>query len=90
MVQRQRRAKRQLLSRAPDSPASHSREVLFSGLGGECMQKRAWHLFPHSYLFPVPPCSSQVRLLQSLDHPNIIRYMESFLDDDELVIVFEW
>lgn len=54
------------------------------------MQTRAWRLCPLSYFLPLPPCSTQVRLLQSLDHPNIIRYMESFLNDDELVIVFEW
>ena len=32
----------------------------------------------------------EVRLLQSLDHPNVIRYMDSFITENDLVIVFEW
>jgi serine/threonine protein kinase len=32
----------------------------------------------------------EVRLLESLDHPNIVSYLDSYLEGSELVIVFEW
>ncbi|KAJ1421397.1 kinase-like domain-containing protein [Ochromonadaceae sp. CCMP2298] len=35
-------------------------------------------------------CLKEVRLLQSLDHPNIVRYMDSFICENDLMIVYEW
>jgi NIMA (never in mitosis gene a)-related kinase len=35
-------------------------------------------------------CLKEVRLLQSLDHPNIVNFKDSFIDNNELLIIVEW
>lgn len=35
-------------------------------------------------------CLKEVRLLQSLDHPNIVSFKDSFVDNNDLFIIVEW
>ncbi|CAE8618105.1 unnamed protein product [Polarella glacialis] len=35
-------------------------------------------------------CMKEVKLLQSLDHPNIVKLLDSFIDQHELLIIVEW
>lgn len=35
-------------------------------------------------------CLGEIEILKSLDHPNIIKYYNSFLEEKELFIILEW
>jgi serine/threonine protein kinase len=35
-------------------------------------------------------CLKEIRLVQSLDHDNIIRYLNGFIEDKQLILVFEF
>jgi NIMA (never in mitosis gene a)-related kinase len=35
-------------------------------------------------------CLQEVTLLSQLSHPNIIQMLDAFIDENMLIIIFEW
>jgi serine/threonine protein kinase len=35
-------------------------------------------------------CLKEIRLVQSLSHPNVIQYIDAFIENNELLLVFEY
>ena len=35
-------------------------------------------------------CLQEVKLLSNLNHPNVIQMLDAFIDENMLIIVFEW
>jgi len=35
-------------------------------------------------------CLKEIKLVQSLDHENIIRYLDGFIEEKQLILVFEY
>ena len=45
----------------------------------------------HDFLVPrSEKCLKEIDLVQSLQHPHIIEYVESFIEEDQLHLVFEY
>lgn len=45
---------------------------------------------PNNTKMSYTKCLKEVGLLRSLEHENVVRHLDSFLQDDELYIVLEW
>lgn len=49
-----------------------------------------WHIFFTTYDVAMGAVSHQVKVLDMLNHPNIVAYIDSFVQDKALMIVMEY